>query len=140
MAGKSQCLRHFGSLHHLRLQFPVVLVILGIQVGISVYLEAIDAISQLVDMSQEREFHPLLLTGNSHPILKVGSKLRGCQVGLVIPQLIHTSIHPPTTQCLLQILPQHFGLRIGMMDHVFIAFDGHLATFRQVAIAFDERV
>ena len=135
MTATRQRARNLRILGHMAFQFLIVLVIIRIQVGVAIHVDAIDTVRQLVDVTQLREFHGLCLSGHDHSRRQFRMELSRRHIALSISQLVYTVIAAPATDSIVQILPLLCGRSIGMGAHILIAVNSHLCHLRYVAVA-----
>ena len=135
MTAARQRASNLRILGNMVLQFLIVLVIIRIQVGVAIHVDTINAVRQLVDVTQLREFHGLCLSGHDHSRRQFRMELSRRHIVLSISQLVYTVIAAPTADSIIQILPLLCGRSIGMGAHILIAVNSHLCHLRYVAVA-----
>ena len=134
------CIRTLHLLHHgshQRFDLLEVIVVIGIQVDVTLRLEGIDLHRKLGDIAQRPQLECLRTHGHNHPTVGRDLILRLCQSLAGIPQTIETFPTGPFIQRLTDIVEFLLGRRPHPIEGI-IPFDGHLTTYRQIAIGPNE--
>ena len=139
MARKGQCAFRVFQLLRTSLDFLIVFVCIGIQVGVPGQCGSIHLHRQVLQMANPCQFHRLSLAHLPHILSSLHLILGVDQCRPRILQHVGTLPGAPLAECRLQPL-RPFGFGILTVTHALIARHGHLTSFRQVTIEGYQRV
>ena len=128
-----------GQFLQQRLQFLIVLLVVGRQFGISLHVSLIKTDGQLVNATQMLQFHLLLTVRQYHTLSQLCIILLLCEFRLGIPQLVHPAVAAPSFEGLFRIVPALLRCEV-VVIHIMITLNSQFASFGQVAIHRQERV